>query len=62
MRTMEELNKTHKEQAFGWVLTVQEMMKAVNVWRADPRIVERLPKPAEPITPLDDLHNLAAPH
>lgn len=59
---MEEFNKTHKEEAFGWVLMAQEMMRAVNVWRVDPRIVDRLPKPAEPPAPLDDLHNLAAPH
>ena len=59
---MEELNKTHKEAAFGWVLMAQEMMRAVNVWRVDPRIVERLPKPTPPAAPLDDLHNLAAPH
>lgn len=59
---MEEINKTHKEQAFGWVLTVQEMMRAVNARRTDARVVEQLRQPIRPNAPLDDLHNLAAPH
>jgi hypothetical protein len=57
---MEELNKTHKEQSFGWVLTVQEMMRAVRPRQLDVPST-RQPKP-QPAQPLGDLHNLAAPH
>jgi hypothetical protein len=58
---MEELNKTHKEEAFGWVLSVQQMMRSANSHLVRPRIVEPQPRPAAPAAPLDDLHNLAAP-
>ncbi|MGA0599852.1 hypothetical protein ACO2Q3_04020 [Caulobacter sp. KR2-114] len=59
---MEELNKTHKEKAFGWVLTVQEMMRAVSHRRVDARIADQLSRSRPEAAPLDDLHNLAGPH
>jgi len=59
---MEEPHKTHKDQPFGWVLTVQEMMRAVNHRRVDARIADQLSRSRPDVAPLDDLHNLAAPH
>ncbi len=56
---MEELNHTHKERPFGWVLTMQEMMRAVSAQRVDPTKFDRRP---EAPAPLGDLHNLAGPH
>jgi len=57
---MEELHKTHKERSFGWVLTVQELMRAV---RAHPDAAPALRRGPLPVSPVaDDLHNLAAPH
>jgi hypothetical protein len=56
---MEELQKNHKERGFGWVLTMQEFMHALRARHAAPHPVDRRP---EPPAPLDDLHNLAAPH
>ena len=56
---MEELQKNHKERSYGWVLMVQEFMHAVSAQRMTPQQDYRRP---EPPAPLDDLHNLAAPH
>ncbi len=56
---MEELQKNHKERGFGWVLTVQEFMHAVSARHVAPRQDYRRPDPPAPV---DDLHNLAAPH
>ncbi|MBS0412122.1 MAG: hypothetical protein JSR86_19535 [Proteobacteria bacterium] len=57
---MEELHKTHKERSFGWVLTVQELMKAVRAHPDAAPALRRGPLPAA--TVLGDLHNLAGPH
>ena len=54
---MEEAHKLHKDRPFGWVLMMQEMVRAVAAQPVTPR-VEKTVAPA----PLDDLHNLAAPH
>ena len=57
---MEELHKTHKERSLGWVLTVQELMRAV---RAHPDAAPAVRRALLQITPvLDDLHNPAGPH
>ncbi|HEX7759420.1 MAG TPA: hypothetical protein VF459_07960 [Caulobacteraceae bacterium] len=56
---MEEANRIHKERPFGWVLTMQEMMRAVSAQRVAPDYVGQRP---EAPAPLDDLHNLAGPH
>lgn len=56
---MEELNRTHREHPFGWVLTMQEMMRAVSARRL---VDDRPGRREEPAAPLDDLHNLAGPH